>query len=110
MRMMSERSTKDERHAFDGSGEDTFGFPRHNERADASDWTDHYQSSRSGRRFSIDGDRIRITADGINTFDDLMATAQQQEGGVLFALGDGEDLFMADTQLSALDKDSFTFF
>ena len=42
--------------------------------------------------------------------DDLLATAQEQDGGVLFGFGAESELFLSNTQLSALHKDSFTFF
>lgn len=38
-----------------------------------------------------------------------MGVATQTSEGVLFAFGNGDDLFLKGTQLAALDKDSFTF-
>ena len=91
---------------FGGRGSDVFIF----EQGGGSDTIVDYQTPRSGRRFSIAGDRIHLNVDGIDEFDELLATAQQQGGGVLFDFGNGDELFLSGTQLSALDKDSFTFF
>ena len=43
-------------------------------------------------------------------FEQLLAKAQEKDGGVLFEFGNGDELFLFGTQLKALDKDSFTFF
>ena len=91
----------DSDHVLSGSSrDDTFSFREEND----TNWTDYYQMARSGRHFSIDGDRIHVNADGSHSSDSLMAAAQQQDNAI------GEDVFLANTQLSALDKDSFTFF
>jgi len=91
---------------FGGRGSDTFIF---NE-GDGTDVIFDYQESRAFRRFTIEGDKVQLNVDGIENFDDLLATGQQQNGGVLFDFGDGDAIFLAGTQLSALDKDDFTFF
>ncbi|AVX03475.1 iron-regulated protein FrpA [Maritalea myrionectae] len=91
---------------FGGGGSDTFTF----ETGDGSDTIIDFETSRSGRRFSIAGDVIRLSVDGIDNFDDLFASAQEQDGGVLFAFGNGDELFLAGTKLAALDQDSFSFF
>ena len=81
-----------------GNGADTFLFRQ----GDGSDAILDYRSSQ--------GDRIQIDMNGINNFDDLLATAQQQNGGVLFAFANGDELFLSGTQLAALDRNSFTFY
>ncbi|MEZ5840751.1 MAG: tandem-95 repeat protein [Hyphomicrobiales bacterium] len=55
-------------------------------------------------------DQIVIDMNGIDNFDDLLATAQQTHAGVLFAFATGDELFLAGTQLAALDRDNFTFY
>jgi hypothetical protein len=57
----------------------------------------------------IAGDTIEIDITGIDDFEQLMQTAQQTNGGVLFDFGNGDNLFLMNTLLAALDKDSFTF-
>ena len=91
---------------FGGQGADVFIFGE----GDGVDQIMDFEAPRSGRRFNFEGDTIKLSIDGVNNFDQLLALAQDQEGGVLFDFGDGDELFLAGTQLSALDKDSFTFF
>ncbi len=81
-----------------GNGADTFLFRQ----GDGSDSILDYRANQ--------GDRIQIDMNGINNFDDLLATAQQQNGGVLFAFANGDELFLSGTQLAALDRNSFTFY
>ena len=54
--------------------------------------------------------RRRLRETGIETFEDLLATAEQTENGVLFAFGGGDELFLLGTRLAALDRDSFSFY
>ena len=91
---------------FGGKGRDVFIFRT----GDGADQIMDYDVPKTGRKFNIDGDEIRLSIEGIETFDDLMAVAQQQEGGVMFTFGEGDELFLTGTQLSSLDKDDFTFF
>jgi hypothetical protein len=81
-----------------GIGADSFLFRR----GDGRDLIIDYRGSQ--------GDKIQIDINGIDNFDQLLATAQQQNGGVLFAFGNGDELFLAGTQLAALDRNSFTFY
>jgi Ca2+-binding RTX toxin-like protein len=81
-----------------GNGADTFLFRQ----GDGRDTILDYSRSQ--------GDRIQIDMNGINNFDDLLALAQQQNGGVLFAFANGDELFLSGTQLAALDRNSFTFY
>ena len=91
---------------FGGSGSDVFVFRT----GDGSDSILDFQTARSGRRFSIEGDQIRLSVIGVSDFDDLLALGQQEGNGVLFDFGNGDELFLSGTQLSALDRDAFTFF
>ncbi len=91
---------------FGGRGSDTFIFKS----GDGSDYIADYQPGRSGRRFSIAGDELRISVAGISDFDDLLAVGQNEWGGVRFDFGDGDELFLSGTRLAALDEDSFSFF
>jgi Ca2+-binding RTX toxin-like protein len=81
-----------------GNGADTFLFRQ----GDGNDAILDYSRNQ--------GDRIQIDMNGINSFDDLLAVAQQQNGGVLFAFANGDELFLSGTQLAALDRNSFTFY
>jgi Ca2+-binding RTX toxin-like protein len=90
---------------FGGRGRDTFRF----EEGDGNDVIYGFQPSRSGRR-SRPGDTLEISVDGIDSYAALMATAQQTWGGVLFDLGEGDQVFLAGTRLAALDEDQFTFY
>jgi len=91
---------------FGGKGRDVFVFRT----GDGSDAIMDYEVPKTGRKFNIDGDEIRLSIEGVETFDQLMAVAQEQDGGVLFSFGDGDELFLSGTQLSSLDKSDFTFF
>ena len=91
---------------FGGSGSDVFTYRF----GDGSDRIMDYQAPRSGRRFNVEGDRIRLDVDGIDSFEDLLAVGQNQNGGVLFDFGDGNELFLSGTRLGALDGDTFSFF
>ncbi len=88
-----------------GLGSDLFRFGE----GYGSDTIRDYQTTRSFRRFSIEGDRIEIDIDGVASFDDLLPYGQDRRGGVLFDFGDGDELFLRGTQLASLDRDSFTF-
>jgi hypothetical protein len=79
-----------------GNGPDTFLV----QRGDGSDRITDFGS----------GDKIHVNLSGIGNFDDLLALGQQKNGGVLFAFGNGDELFLAGTQLAALDRNSFTFY
>lgn len=90
---------------FGGSGSDVFVFGA----GDGSDVVYDYETPRSGRFFSIAGDRIELSFEGIDSFDALLGVAQEQDGGILFDFGGGDELFLRGTQLSALDRNTFTF-
>lgn len=81
---------------FGGNGADTFLV----QRGDGLDAVGDFSAA----------DKIHINMDGVDNFDDLLAVAQQKNGGVLFAFGNGDELFLAGTQLAALDRNSFTFY
>jgi Ca2+-binding RTX toxin-like protein len=81
-----------------GNGADTFLFRQ----GDGSDIVLDFRKNQ--------GDRIQIDMQGIDNFDDLLAVAQQQNGGVLFAFETGDELFLVGTQLAALDRNNFTFY
>ncbi len=85
-----------------GKGNDTFIF---NTGDGADTITDFEAHAPSGRP----GDIIQIDVDGINNYEQLMAAASEQDGGVLFAFGNGDQFFLQGTLLAALDNDSFTF-
>ena len=91
---------------FGGSGQDRFDFAS----GDGSDVIYGFQTPRGGRRFSMPGDELRLSIDGIDSFADLMAHASQTRGGVLLDLGDDDQIFLAGTRLAALDEDQFTFY
>ncbi len=91
---------------FGGAGQDTFLFRS----GDGSDQIGDFQATRRTRASVIQGDHINLDIDGINNYNDLLAHAQQQNGGVLLDFGNGDQLFLSGTKLAALDKDSFTFF
>jgi Ca2+-binding RTX toxin-like protein len=81
-----------------GAGADSFLFRQ----GDGSDTIADFSSGQ--------GDRIIINMQGVGSFDDLLAVGQQQTGGVLFAFGNGDELFLSGTQLAALDRNAFTFY
>ena len=81
-----------------GAGADTFLFRQ----GDGSDTIADFSS--------VQSDRIIINMQGVGSFDDLLAVGQQQAGGVLFAFGNGDELFLSGTMLAALDRNSFTFY
>ena len=81
-----------------GAGADSFLFRQ-------GDGSDNIVDFTSGQ-----GDRIIIDMQGVGNFDDLLALGQQQNGGVLFAFASGDELFLAGTQLAALDRNAFTFY
>ncbi|HQF30581.1 MAG TPA: Ig-like domain-containing protein, partial [Hyphomicrobiales bacterium] len=91
---------------FGGRGTDTFVFST----GDGADSIMDFETPRAGRRFTIAGDTIALNVEGIDSFDDVLAVAQQVRGGVVLDFGNGDELFLAGTRLSALDEDSFTFF
>jgi Ca2+-binding RTX toxin-like protein len=91
---------------FGGSGQDRFDFAS----GDGSDVIYGFQTPRGGRRFSMPGDELRLSIDGIDSFADLMAHASQSRGGVLLDLGGDDQIFLAGTRLAALDEDQFTFY
>ena len=89
-----------------GWGQDNFVFS-------AGDGRDKIMDYSTGVRwgwFRSGGDMISIDVDGIDSFEDLIATASQNRDGVVFDLGNGDELVLAHTRLAALDKDAFTFF
>ena len=89
-----------------GSGQDNFIFS-------AGDGRDRIMDYDTGHRwgwFYSAGDRISIDVDDIDSFADLMATASQHRGNVVFDFGNGDELILSHTRLAALDKDAFTFF
>jgi Ca2+-binding RTX toxin-like protein len=88
-----------------GAGKDVFIFRT----GDDHDVITDFDAGRRTRQNFVAGDIITIDVDGIDSFADLMGVAQQTNGGVLFAFGNGDELFLQGTQLAALDKDSFTF-
>lgn len=83
---------------YGGAGRDEFLFSN----GDGSDRIADYQAR--------NGDRISLDIEGIDDFDDLLAHAQEQNGGVLLDFGNGDELFLSGTRLAALDRDSFTFY
>ena len=91
---------------YGGIGQDVFYYSS----GDGADEVFGYQINRSGRRSFIPGDEIRMDVEGIDDFDALMALASQEGNGVLFDFGNGDSLFLAGTQLAALDRDQFTFY
>lgn len=91
---------------FGGSGSDTFVFNQ----GDGTDRIADFQISRSFRRFTIEGDNIAINFDGIDNFDDLLGVASQEGLNTVLDFGNGDILILQGTQLSALDRDAFTFF
>ncbi|MCY1544891.1 RTX calcium-binding nonapeptide repeat (4 copies) [compost metagenome] len=84
---------------YGGAGRDEFLFSS----GDGSDRIADYQAS-------LFGDRISLDIEGIDDFNDLLAHAQEQNGGVLLDFGNGDELFLSGTRLAALDRDSFTFY
>ena len=91
---------------YGGSGQDSFFFAE----GDGSDIIYGFDVSRSGRRSFIEGDQINLSVDNVQSFDDLLNYASQENGGVLFDFGDGDEIFLSGTQLAALDKDQFSFY
>ena len=91
---------------FGGRGSDSFAFKK----GDGSDAIIGYEPSRAGRRFNIEGDKIHLSVDGIDSFHDLLARGQENDGGTVFDFGEGDEIFLKGTQLSALDRNDFTFF
>jgi Ca2+-binding RTX toxin-like protein len=91
---------------FGGRGQDTFQF----ETGDGSDVIYDFENTRSNRRRTIPGDEIALSVNGIESFSDLLQTASQQRGGVLFDFGGGDELFLRGTRLAALDEDQFSFY
>lgn len=80
------------------------------ETGDGRDMIFGFQASRATRRSFIQGDQLRLSVAGVDSFEDLLATASQSRGGVLFDFGDGDELFLAGTRLAALDSDQFSFY
>ncbi len=91
---------------FGGGGRDNFYFAE----GDGSDRIYDFDVARAGRRSFIAGDEIKLNVSDIDSFDDLVAIGSDQDGGVLFDFGNGDELFLAGTQLAALDKDQFSFY
>ncbi|MEQ1711284.1 MAG: hypothetical protein ABL908_07775, partial [Hyphomicrobium sp.] len=90
---------------FGGSGSDIFVFGA----GDGADQIFDYETPRAGRVITVAGDRIALSFDGVDSFEQLLGLAQEQDGGVLFDFGNGDELFLRGTQLSALDRNTFTF-
>ncbi|MDX8350491.1 hypothetical protein SLH49_21080, partial [Cognatiyoonia sp. IB215446] len=59
--------------------------------------------------FSLPSDQIAIDVTGVQTFDDLMATANQDGRNVVFQFSDDDSLTLNRTHLSDLDADMFSF-
>ncbi|MEM6477570.1 MAG: tandem-95 repeat protein [Pseudomonadota bacterium] len=91
---------------FGGNGRDTFVFGE----GDGFDFIADFRVSPARRNSTIQGDEIVLGIDGIDSFEALTATASQTFGGVLFDFGGGDALFLAGTQLAALDDDQFSFY
>ncbi|WP_299288283.1 tandem-95 repeat protein [uncultured Tateyamaria sp.] len=91
---------------FGGRGSDRFEFGT----GDGRDTIYDFEVSRATRRSFIEGDEIALRVEGIESFDDLLGSARETGGGVLFDFGDGDQLFLAGTQLAALDDDQFSFY
>lgn len=89
-----------------GWGRDTFVY----ESGDGRDKIMDFETGFSWGWFRSRGDSITIDVEGINSFVDLMATATQEGGSVVFDFGNGDELVLAHTRLAALDKDAFTFY
>lgn len=88
-----------------GLGRDTFIFRTGDGSDTITDFSNGFRLF--GRTFN--NDTISIDVDGVGSFADLMGLASQENGGVLFAFGNGDQLFLEGTLLAALDDDSFTF-
>ena len=91
---------------FGGQGVDTFTF----ETGDGSDRIVDFRPSVARRNRFIEGDKIALGVEGIDSFDDLLEFASQERGGVLFDFGEGDELFLSGTRLAALDEDQFSFY
>ncbi|WP_348541120.1 tandem-95 repeat protein [Thalassococcus arenae] len=91
---------------FGNGGVDSFSFGR----GDGNDWIADFRVTQVRRNRTIEGDRINIQIDGVDSFEDLMSFASRERGGVLFDFGEGDSLFLAGTQLAALDEDQFSFY
>ena len=54
-------------------------------------------------------DRIALSVDGFETFDDVADAAYQWKGGTYIDLGNGDGLFLKGTRLSTLGEEDFLF-
>ncbi len=90
---------------FGGLGRDSFVFRE----GDGADRIEDFEVPAAGRNFTIDGDRIELRFQGIDDFDALLQVAAQEANGIVFDFGDGDELFLAGMNLSALEKDAFAF-
>ncbi len=91
---------------FGGRGSDTFVFRR----GDGVDRVFDFETTRAYRHFTLEGDKITIDVDGVDSFADLMAHADQVGYSTVLDFGNGDKLILYGTQLSALDQDAFTFY
>lgn len=87
---------------FGGRGNDTFYY----ETGDGNDVIYGFAQ----RRSFIQGDQIRLGVDGVESYADLLNSASNVGGGVLFDFGNGDQIFLAGTRLAALDEDQFSFY
>lgn len=90
---------------FGGAGQDLFRFGD----GDGHDTIEGFDTTSTGRRSFIAGDELSLGVDGVSSFADLLNHASEVNGGVLFDFGD-ESVFLAGTQLAALDENQFTFY
>ena len=91
---------------YGGGGVDTFNYNA----GDGADQIADFRVSRTRRNSFIEGDQIGLNIEGIDSFEALIGTASQTQGGVLFDFGNGDSLFLQGTQLAALDQDQFSFY
>ena len=91
---------------FGGTGSDQFRY----QAGSGKDTIYGFQGSLATRLSYIEGDELQLSIDEIDSFDDLLTYASEENGGVLFDFGNGDELFLAGTQLAALDGDQFSFY
>ncbi len=91
---------------YSGRGSDTFRF----ETGDGSDTIYRFSANQGADATFRPGDVLSLSVEGIDDIDDLMAIAEQTSRGVLFDFGNGDKIFLAGTQLAALDNDQFSFY
>lgn len=88
-----------------GWGRDTFVY---NE-GDGHDRVLDFDTGSNWSWFSRPGDTVRLDVDGIDSFQDLLAHADQKRGGVTFDFGEGDKLTLEGARLSRLNESHFEF-